>query len=431
MHSIEAGGRKPISSHFKDDENSTSSSSVRRSTSRSALQSKDSQVPPVPSFPIPYPSSSSGLVSSKSFPSLPKYSAPLKDLQTRPEEFTLSVRKREEPKVLQKTEKGKGRQSKGSRDSAAKESLLFRELTKEDQLILEELASEAILDDDEESYMVGASIASPGKPRKPSSPKKSPKRGPAPPSIHRGNQVVSETDTAIASASRFKSGGINLLRSKLGLSRPLQLAGLMLPLLTISGSYGSYWASQKRNLGFCDTDATANRAVVHHRMQSLLSPKPYTSNPTIDKFVKDATTALTPESCEICPTHAICADGEVKACAKDYILQPSVLAFLFSNGLSPRQSVMPLLFKPSCQPDTERLVRVAETASQIAAYLRDRKGDIICSGEEKARSQAARKSKNGKAEDWAVYGTSEDWLKKVTAEQRNVRGQVCNVRSLC
>ena len=406
MQSFSNDAAKPVSS-LQDREDRSTPSFLRRHSSRSH---RDSQVPPVPSIPNSVSSRASGLTSSKSLSNLGKYSAPLESLQMRPEDFSLSIGKKAEH-VRTPADKGRGQPNK---NRISDSSRFTPQLTAEDEEILVELASEAILDENEESVAVGPSIASPGKPRKSRSPKKSPKRGPIP---HKNHETMSDQ----AGNKRVLASSQKALGHRgRTFPRGIQFAGLALPLITLLWSYGGYWASQKRELGFCDTDATSNRATVHRRMRTLTSPKAFTNSPTVDGFLQDAIVALTPQRCESCPTYAICADGQVKTCVKDYLLQPKALAFLFSDGSDPKKSILPLLFKPSCRPDTERLIRVAETATQIAGYLKDHKGQIICSGEEKARQKVAKRNSEGAFEDWAVYGASEDWVRKVMSESKDV-----------
>jgi hypothetical protein len=442
---MQALGSKRKSTGEADDAFSTASSARLLGNVK-----RESIVPAVPAIPAAYASAGpSKLSSSKSMSSLSKTAGtPLQGLRTRPEDFNLSLsptkqdtipvpEPRSPKKALSKdspptfpapkdaVSRTRGRQSMPavSNDRQTRSNNV-PELTQEDLDVLDDLSNEPLMagrevatdDDDEDSVNVAASRApeSTSKPRKVSSQLTKPaKRGPAPPE----RAVAQAAETVVTPA---KTQGVVIRPARSSLPKAVRTLGAALPLLALFGSYGKYWAAQKQTLGFCDTEASANRAVIHRRMQQLTAPKPYTSNPAIDSLLKDSIDYLTPNTCEPCPPHGVCEDGQVKSCTKDYILQPNAVAFLFSDGLDPKSSVAPVLFKPYCRPDTERLVRVAETASQISSFLRAFKGNIICSGEEKARRKSALKDRSGQPEDWAVYGASQDWLKKVIFDQKNV-----------
>lgn len=330
--------------------------------------------------------------------------------------------------------------SKRSRRSDPSSALVMKpaapvevpELSEEDQQALEDLAAEPVLqgysdaaDAVDEDNVVVKSSRSPS-PRKVSPPKQAQQRGPAPPSLNR----IQSSDVAVVTPAKQEAAhAIAIRRVKPATPAIVQAMAIILPLLTVLAGYAPYWAQETRSLGFCDTETLSNNAVVARRGQFEHPGKPTFTGP--DEGLKvdwplladDVMRAVTPVTCAPCPAHAECVDGAVKACKRDYILQPNAIAYLFGDGLDPSKSVTSVLFKPSCRPDTERLVRVAETASQIAKYLRAHRGDIVCGGEEKARKRSAKKDRTGTPEEWAVYGASEDFTRKVIKEVRSVSRQ--------
>lgn len=440
-----SSARKSMGSAAGGESSGTPFSSTKKSASQhnsgmTPQPKRESGVPPVPALPSAYTPlgevkpSKATLSSSKSVPVFQRYAAPFEAMATPPEDFRLLVRQAE-----QNTATSSAQEPQRSRRSDPSSALVMKdaapvevpELSKEDEEALQNLAAEPIiegnsgvLDGGDDDHAVVKSTRSPS-PRKVSPPKQQQQllRGPAPPLLHR----IQSSDVAVVTPSKQEAAhAIAIKRVKPAVPGIVQLFGVLLPILTVLGSYGQYWAHETRALGFCDTESVSNQVVAARRGQFDHPGKPtFTSfeegfNIDWPLLANDAIKAVTPETCAACPAHAECAEGAVKACKRDYILQPNALAYLFGDGLNPKKSVTSVLFKPSCRPDTERLVRVAETASQIAKYLRAHRGDIVCGGEEKARRKSAKKDRTGKPEEWAVYGASEDFTKKVIKEVRNV-----------
>ena len=342
-----------------------------------------------------------GLPSSKSMPSFKQPPALFESLQTAPEDFKLIVRKAdEEMKSLappkHSTSGSQRRQS----------SPLVTSSHIEDQQILDDLADEPALDDTfanespAETQQVSATQST-----------KSQRRLPAPAtSSSPPREVVKASEQVVVPKSR----------RKLAVSAPTALAVASLPLLSAFGWAANRWLDQKQQLGFCDTGSTTNAKVQLQHARLAQTPHVVFGDERVDGPLRSIIDQFTPISCGPCPAHAVCSNGNVDSCTRDYILRPHKVAYLLGDGIDASKSVLPLLLHPQCKPDTERLMRVAELASQIAKYLRHVRGDIICSGEERARIRAAKKNKHGKVEDWSVYGLSEDFVKKIVFENRNV-----------
>lgn len=397
-------------------------SGIRKSNTAQSLAQRFSQDASTPQAKPSYrresvPASATGMSSSRSMPSFPKAATPLDSLTIAPENFRLIARKAEAESKPSTPTAAAAPSSSPRRTSRSLHAPHIQQPTSnakndDDQGLLDSLAAEPAFEEEslapsrredsaDDVVLVSSSSRQKQAPKPPLS------NHPAPPEIAKAaNQVVSARP-----------------KSRSTMSMPVRTGALLLPLLPLLsgvGWYSNYWLGQKHSLGFCDTESSTNHQVQIKQHQLSGPARDLTGNVAFDAFVKDSIVALTPTTCEPCPSHAMCQDGLVKACARDYLLQPNKLAYLFGDGVDVTKSVMPLLLHPKCRPDTDRLIRVAELASQIATSLRQIKGDIICSGEERARLRAAKKDKGGKAEEWSVYGASEDYVKKIVFENRNV-----------
>ena len=344
--------------------------------------------------------------SSKSVPNLAKFQAgsPFESLQTAPEQFRLIARQAEEDRKLKPSSpyKSRNRESLASNGATNGRSVQGDVSRRSSARDTSEAVEEDAQSDASDSIQVMPSIAT------------SPQRR-SPPKQVEERAVLATEPKAVQKPSKHEHS----------LARPAptftlrKAIALGLPLLAMLAAYGRFWALEKQALGFCDTGMTGNAAVLSQR-RSLVHAKSITGTKDVDALLHDARLRLTPATCAPCPAHAICSDGLVQRCTKDFLLQPNKLAYLLDDGTDASQSVLPLLLPPRCRPDTERLVYIAETASQAARYLREHRGNIICSGEERARLRAANKDRTGQPEAWSVYGVSQDFLRKIAQEQRNV-----------
>lgn len=143
--------------------------------------------------------------------------------------------------------------------------------------------------------------------------------------------------------------------------------------------------------GFCDTSLSTNAQIIE-RSGSLVLPSFLPSAPPAILSILDSL-QLRP-SCTPCPQHATCSSGSIISCEREYVLQPH---FLSLGGLLP--------IAPRCQPDTEKLMAVAESASRASRRLRGRRGEVVCEGLLKTRIR------DGRGEAW-TYGIGEERLRE-------------------
>lgn len=184
------------------------------------------------------------------------------------------------------------------------------------------------------------------------------------------------------------------------------------------------FASKSSVIGYCDTNDSSN-AILAARSQALVSARecvarhangdagPYGSVDGCDASALPLVPFLPgPTACTPCPAHAVCSDGELIACDKEYILSPSLLGSIlpeggsFLNGLPGLGSIA---FPPSCVPDTERLRMVGDLAKAVEGTLAKERGEIIC--------EAGKR----RDENIEVYGISEADLRDQFLDRRDVR----------
>lgn len=80
----------------------------------------------------------------------------------------------------------------------------------------------------------------------------------------------------------------------------------------------------------------------------------------------DWTSPIRPQ-CEPCPPNAICKPSYEVECKDDYVLVPNPLSFW---------SLVPL--PPTCEPDSEKLRRIAILSDEAIRVLRERAADVEC-----------------------------------------------------
>lgn len=182
------------------------------------------------------------------------------------------------------------------------------------------------------------------------------------------------------------------------------------------------WKAMSSANGFCDTGLTTN-GVIEGREGPILAAQSCIARRTQFQIDHPDTpppfdcdmSALPlvpflprPTTCTPCPHNAICSDGEVKACAPEYILTPRLLSPL--GALVDGWPSMPSrTFPPYCRPDTTRMRQIGQLAHQLEQQLARGRGQIECAG-------IGGDASKGVGER---YGTSEESLRESLAERRN------------
>ncbi|WVQ83955.1 hypothetical protein IAT38_006100 [Cryptococcus sp. DSM 104549] len=168
---------------------------------------------------------------------------------------------------------------------------------------------------------------------------------------------------------------------------PLSLLGMLLLFFVYQ------YQGQSAAIGFCDTGSHSNPILEAQQIDwaereqcnKLEVERKLDNLPNIiTEECTDRQPGLThhlpqPSACAPCPQHAECADGQVVACAPEFILRPHPLQFLapvFDGvpGFGPRA------FPPMCKTDSEKMRNVAILARQMVIELRTGRGRVECEG---------------------------------------------------
>lgn len=196
---------------------------------------------------------------------------------------------------------------------------------------------------------------------------------------------------------------------------------LLLALLGLS--FATNYKITSSSNGFCDVGSRTN-SVVEQREAAISSAQACVSrraqwqveNPgQTPPFTCDVGSLPLlpflprPTACTICPAHATCEKGEVKECAPEYILTPSILsplAPLFDGWPGLKSRVLP----PKCRPDTARMRLIGLLVRELNGELSRHRGDVICKGIPDQGSKGAGE----------IYGVTEADLRESFAARRVV-----------
>lgn len=153
--------------------------------------------------------------------------------------------------------------------------------------------------------------------------------------------------------------GAPLRRRTGGQASPTGTSMLWAIILSLLVGYFMWWRKEKKEVGYCGL--------------GKLDMQTYNS---------DWTSLIRPQ-CEPCPQNAICKFNFEADCKDDYVLVPNQLSF---GGLVP--------LPPTCEPDSEKLRRIAILSDEAIRVLRERAADVECGeaslgkGEEAGVSEA-------------------------------------------
>lgn len=212
-------------------------------------------------------------------------------------------------------------------------------------------------------------------------------------------------------------------RQKVARTAPVPNGSMMAMLLSglLLLSWGGHWKSISASNGFCDTGSTTN-GIIQAREQPIAEAQHCVAMSTQHRSDHPDALALNcdisalplvpflprPTSCTPCPHNAKCENGEVVACAPEYILTPSLLA-----PLSPLVDGLPGLpsrvFPPACRPDTARMRQIGQMAREIERHLARERGEAVCAGTDKECTRGA----------GLCFGVSEAGLHEYFASRRN------------
>lgn len=138
---------------------------------------------------------------------------------------------------------------------------------------------------------------------------------------------------------------------------------------TLLSAYFIWWRKEKIEIGYCGVGNTG-------LLPSLSFFKWFPVSDILDDIAppgftrndQEWSTFLRPE-CEPCPTNAICKPNYTAECKPDYVLVNSPFSLF---GLIP--------LPPTCEPDSEKLRRIAILSDEAIKVLRKRAADVECGG---------------------------------------------------
>ncbi|KAL1411856.1 inner nuclear membrane protein enriched at telomere/subtelomere region [Vanrija albida] len=246
------------------------------------------------------------------------------------------------------------------------------------------------------------------------------------------NRVVQQKLTEITSAAVDEEPSVEvsqavvrtprkaIIRRKPSTAPTPSTIGFVLLAILGLGLSTNYKITSSSN-GYCDVGSKTNSFVeqreaaiaatqaCHSRRAQWQVDNPGQTPP----FVCDATALPIlpflprPTACTACPAHATCEKGEVKECAPEYILTPSILsplAPLFDGwpGLQSR------VFPPRCRPDTARMRQIGALVREVNGELSRHRGDVICKGLPDQGNKGAGE----------IYGVAEETLRESFASRR-------------
>ncbi|KAI5838346.1 Man1-Src1p-C-terminal domain-containing protein [Morchella snyderi] len=113
--------------------------------------------------------------------------------------------------------------------------------------------------------------------------------------------------------------------------------------IALLSGYFMWWRKEKKEVGYCGLGKL-----------------------DMQTYDPDWTSLIRPQ-CEPCPPNAICRFNYEADCKDDYVLVPNPLSF---GGLVP--------LPPTCEPDSEKLRRIAILSDEAIRVLRERAADVEC-----------------------------------------------------
>ncbi|EGG13070.1 uncharacterized protein MELLADRAFT_86966 [Melampsora larici-populina 98AG31] len=205
------------------------------------------------------------------------------------------------------------------------------------------------------------------------------------------------------------------------LFNPGQGLSFLLKLSCVAGILAilNWYRTQTLSLGYCDTGSNSNARTRDQQIERFLEADDIGSSSgesMKERFgqVMEAINmiGLLPD-CMSCPVHGICEKGKIKGCEMDYVLKRSRIGERFEGWL-------PMLMPPSCLPDTDKLIKIAESANAINQVLRTRRGEVVCGmgmgGVDIATEEKTKEIKR--------FGITENELKQKVMNERGVEEEI-------
>ncbi|KAF8456787.1 Man1-Src1p-C-terminal domain-containing protein [Kalaharituber pfeilii] len=169
-----------------------------------------------------------------------------------------------------------------------------------------------------------------------------------------GEEFTPEEAQEVAEAERESTAVARARRRTVGGEGPGPASMLWVIMGTLLSAYFVWWRKEKIDIGYCGVGMT--------------DTSPWTN-------------ILRP-SCEPCPPNAICKPKYVAVCKDDYVLLHNPLSL---GGLIP--------LPPTCEPDSEKLRRIAILSDEAIKVLRKRAAEVECGEVEPTKVRLQKKKK--------------------------------------
>lgn len=178
------------------------------------------------------------------------------------------------------------------------------------------------------------------------------------------------------------------------------------------------WTTESSSIGYCDSASSTNR-ILQARQQAIDSARAcvqrtITNGDEYGGIEGCDASALPmvpflprPTECTPCPAHAVCEQGQVMTCDREYLLQPSALE-PFAEVLNGLPGLGSVAFPARCVPDTQKRRNVGYLARALEAELAKEKGEFVC--------EAGRAGED----NILLYGEPEEVLRERFLNRRDV-----------
>lgn len=204
---------------------------------------------------------------------------------------------------------------------------------------------------------------------------------------------------------------------------PLSL--ILVTLLTVLANY----KSQSASIGYCDTHVPTNsiivdRANAHRRAKECIARRAAITmgergdgyhlamNEQCDPSALPLIPFLPrPDSCAVCPPHAVCEHGEIVACEPEFLLAVNPLKPL-APVLDGLPGLGPRAVPDKCKPDTVKRRLIGGLARELEADLAKGRGRVVCAG--------LGGQDGGRAGEGERYGVTEKTLVERFSARRDV-----------
>ncbi|EPQ32256.1 uncharacterized protein PFL1_00453 [Pseudozyma flocculosa PF-1] len=199
-------------------------------------------------------------------------------------------------------------------------------------------------------------------------------------------------------------------------------------LVGVVAFWALWYTRESRTIGYCDTGSTTNSLLIQRELEAqaaaaasraaLAEGQQHDDDDDESALAGQIVPDFLRPTCTPCPDNAVCKDTRLLGCiSPDYVVEHAWLDNVPLSGL-----LLPLGWvRPSCVPDTAKLVLAADLASSINIRLAKWKGEVVCGKQGPHASVAALVKKGSRPE--LRYALPEPLVRQVMFDSRD-RGRV-------